>query len=539
MVSANKTQTQSHGTRRCFNCGSPEHIRPDCPKDPSKCNFCGDTGHIETFCLAKKSAAYKKEDQVKKEPSKDQDFRRQVTKRTGKPSKPPTRRQKVLQKVLARMAEAMLQDDDEDDPDNNEDEVNEDMYSDEDENIAYMMTLKKHVLALAAKEGQDTEIILDTGCNGAHVLQKEASSLVSDTRPSNKSVQGIGGVLQSESRGKLGNMGKALVVPKMEASLLSVMELVTNTGGSFHGDTQSMEILDSDGKVILTGHNRGDGFWKCTIEDVRQVACLLGNAADDDPDDPDEPDALINTQVEEPTIPTTVHVQHLTSQERQRATTARELCSRLSHPGTSALIRALDNGNYPDTNITSQDVRNAITLFGPCTACIEGKMKSDPTPKQSINPPAPTIGHTLHVDLIPLSKVSIGGNRFILFSVDEKSGFIKLVSLPSKNTPAICGALDSIVGVYASLGHRVQLIQHDHESNFIHCTTHVNLVLKAEMKSVAAAHHEKMAERNIQTLRARQRSLLAGSKYEMNPHLEAESFHAAAHGMNITPRKRS
>jgi hypothetical protein len=40
--------------RSCWNCGSEDHLKNECTKDPVKCKRCGKRGHLERFC---KSAA--------------------------------------------------------------------------------------------------------------------------------------------------------------------------------------------------------------------------------------------------------------------------------------------------------------------------------------------------------------------------------------------------------------------------------------------------------------------------------------------------
>jgi hypothetical protein len=54
--------------------------------------------------------------------------------------------------------------------------------------------------------------------------------------------------------------------------------------------------------------------------------------------------------------------------------------------------------------------------------------------KQSITPPAKEVGKHLHADLILLQNKTIGGNAFILFAVDEKSGYCSGVPIPKKKT---------------------------------------------------------------------------------------------------------
>ena len=46
---------EGRGKRRCFSCGSSDHVRSDCPKlKDRKCFVCGNSGHIASKCPDKK-----------------------------------------------------------------------------------------------------------------------------------------------------------------------------------------------------------------------------------------------------------------------------------------------------------------------------------------------------------------------------------------------------------------------------------------------------------------------------------------------------
>ena len=83
-------------------------------------------------------------------------------------------------------------------------------------------------------------------------------------------------------------------------------------------------------------------------------------------------------------------------------------------------------------------------MHGPCPHCIEGKMRLSKE-KTSISPPANEIGEHLHGDLIILRNKSIGGHNFILFLVDEKSGYCIGVPLGNKSKKSIEDAMIDIV----------------------------------------------------------------------------------------------
>jgi hypothetical protein len=79
----------------------------------------------------------------------------------------------------------------------------------------------------------------------------------------------------------------------------------------------------------------------------------------------------------------------------------------IRHPGFKALKRALDNGNYPDFHLTSQDVRNAKTLYGKCLACLEGIINAPPA-VASKSEPVKNVGEHLYADLIGFKAPAIG-----------------------------------------------------------------------------------------------------------------------------------
>jgi len=65
----------------------------------------------------------------------------------------------------------------------------------------------------------------------------------------------------------------------------------------------------------------------------------------------------------------------LSTHQAERAKEARELHNSLGHPGDKALSLALDNRNLLPVRVTSQELKNANLLLGPCFPCIQSKMR--------------------------------------------------------------------------------------------------------------------------------------------------------------------
>jgi hypothetical protein len=115
-----------------------------------------------------------------------------------------------------------------------------------------------------------------------------------------------------------------------------VRQLVKD-GRRFEGNEDEIKIYNSKGKLILIGKDHGDGFWSCHQSD------------------------LVKAYLERDS--------HYTAEDSERAMQAFELCEELGHCGDAAITSALDNGTFRECHLTSQDLRNAREIFGPCAAC--------------------------------------------------------------------------------------------------------------------------------------------------------------------------
>ena len=129
------------------------------------------------------------------------------------------------------------------------------------------------------------------------------------------------------------------MVKDATTNLLSLRELL-KCGDKFEGNKQSLKIFDVNGICILIAKDRGNGFWTCTRSEVQQLAASA---------------MVTNSTVSQPSY---------SAEERTRAKQAFGLCRLLGHPSDQALTRLLDCGNMLETEITSQDLRTARTLYG-------------------------------------------------------------------------------------------------------------------------------------------------------------------------------
>ena len=229
----------------------------------------------------------------------------------------------------------------------------------------------------------------------------------------------------------------------------------------------------------------------------------------------------------------------LTPAQVRRAYQARQLHNVLSHPSDKTLIDSLNNGVIIGTHLTSQDVRTAAAMLGPCLACKVGKTHKPPY-RESLDQPTTYIGEKIYCDIVPLdgcgcTDSAIGGYDNMLMTVDSYCNMLHLVPLKSKSTDNLIKAFDIILAEYTKNGHkpvgrRFEIIS-DSESDFKACNTALG------QRSVHLFHsppyqHNQRFERQMQTLKCRKRCLKAASPVALPVNLEGEVMRTAAYHLN-------
>jgi hypothetical protein len=227
----------------------------------------------------------------------------------------------------------------------------------------------------------------------------------------------------------------------------------------------------------------------------------------------------------------------LTAEERSRALEALQLCRLLRHPGDESVVNALNNGIFTTTHLTSQDLRNARAIYGPCSACREGKMLA-PTEPTSISEPSRGIGNKLHTDLIILKSKSIGGNTLILTTCDEKSSYIVGVPCVSKKEAVLKEAGLLTLIEFNSHGHTVKTIITDDEVSLATLKKCLG-PMQVAVEPTPAGLHEKRIESYIGTIKERRNAMVADLWYEVPSELECELYMDAIRWLNRLPNKNT
>ena len=547
-VQANKAEGRepTPNVNVCWNCGkSHPGTRKDCRQAKAKCTACGGLGHMTKYCPKGKndeergSTSPRKDGEKKSYAGVQQKGNGPQHEKKPKPTNKKLKRDKIRKVIKAQMTDMVeklmttydggehdidevdQEDDYEEEQDNNDDDDGEDhlygatniIFGDEGDessptNEVDTFRVGAMVSKFADPNGGDRKFKMDTACIGAHVC-RNPEVLESAKKRGNASVEGItGDSIETTHVGYLPGMdyevGRTVCAPKASSNLLCIKQLLKN-GGHFEGNFHKMTVYDAKGTVIAHGRDEGDGYWTHTI-----------------------PGEIVKANVAQ-------EGRYYNAEERSRAREAFQLCPLLGHPSDDNIIAMLDKGAVTGTHLTAQDFRNARAIHGPCLACLEAKMKEDPK-KTSLTPPATAVGQRLHMDLIPLKKVSLGGHTFILFSVDEYTGYHLAVPLKAKSKPEMFNAVRSMIAHYAQRQHKVTHICSDNEANFNSMKVELGL-LGVFHSGTPSGLHERRAERHIQTLKSRTRAMIAQLSYELPESLKCEAYLATIITNNRIPNK--
>ncbi len=156
--------------------------------------------------------------------------------------------------------------------------------------------------------------------------------------------------------GYMDPIGEANVAPGAKKGLISLV-ILANDGCTFKGDKENLVVWNKDGKKIihaLRDVNDEGSMWETSLQ------ALKGSMVSDVETN------LINLRENNDV--------HVNADMLQLTREMWDLHERLGHPSNDVLKVILDHRTSPDIRVTSRNVDNAERWFGPCTACLEGKM---------------------------------------------------------------------------------------------------------------------------------------------------------------------
>ena len=211
---------------------------------------------------------------------------------------------------------------------------------------------------------------------------------------------------------------------------------------------------------------------------------------------------------------------HYSAEVRRRAMAVKRIHDIMGHPNDAALGILFDSGAIHGCPYTSRDLRIMRKLIGPCVACIKAKTGA-PTDGKVINRwLASAPGERLCMDIYFMTVMSKRGKFTVipmLIVVDDYTGYLDVVHLPSKTTEAVKRALFGIIAFYNHYDYAVKEIRCDRENVFLSIRPYLlDHPQKAiELDAMGADQHEKTAERAIQTMRGALRTAKAACWYRV------------------------
>ncbi|CAN0349389.1 unnamed protein product, partial [Ectocarpus fasciculatus] len=219
-----------------------------------------------------------------------------------------------------------------------------------------------------------------------------------------------------------------------------------------------------------------------------------------------------------------------------RAAEAQKLHEAMNHPSDEALGKLLDNGDLLDCPLTSRDLHNARTIFGPCSKCIAGKATNHSNP-QSTSEPSHAPGELLHMDIVFINRGAKQKRLPFLLAVDDYTNYVMARRLPSKTTESVGTAMTAIMDAYAGLNLTVKRIRTDPENVFRSCEQIVNS-RGCQMEFTAVGQHERRVERYTRILKERVRIMINSQRYRLPPELFPYAVLDVAATLNMTPNSR-
>jgi hypothetical protein len=219
----------------------------------------------------------------------------------------------------------------------------------------------------------------------------------------------------------------------------------------------------------------------------------------------------------------------------QRAQRARELCKNLGHIGNKALKDGLRHGCYLEADVTVADVDTAQALLGPCPGCQAGKLTNSSSAPiiRTDHYKSDILDDILHADIFYVPGAH-GKTMSILLTVGEYTRYVQIGKLESKSKLDLENGWSTHIATFSKHGIKVSNIVTDNEVSITATRKYLSEKHQVELIQRASSTHEPMAERKIQHLKSRARSILSDPtrEYKIPARLYLHGYIWAVQGIN-------
>ena len=309
------------------------------------------------------------------------------------------------------------------------------------EMVVYVGTTANGVLEAHAGNhiNPSEKLYIDSACNDHLWNHSGGLTNLSSVKPVR--VKGITSDKKSVNHTGIHPVLKRVYVAEWASvSLISVPRLM-DEGCKLCCEGNDLTIWDKNKKVLLKASRDHTGLFFCQDKDIRAFG---GEIEDEEMEASKRRDEIAEEKLGVV----------FNANERMRAGQARDMHDSHGHMNQSAQGDACDHGVIEGVNLTRRDVDNSYKLFGPCVACIEGKMTKPEEPDSEKEPPR-GVGNTLYMDMFFHRNPTLGGYTLELICVDGFSGYIDHGATKNKTVGSVWGACEGIVSRFRAFGHKV------------------------------------------------------------------------------------
>ena len=410
------------------------------------------------------------------------------------------------------------------------------------ETIPYGGEIYAFTSGVSSSELNDTNSVkayIDTACNG-HLVPVTCMSNVKVEH--DVAVIGVNeGGLEITHSGFCNVLGGKGWAPRGTKYLVSMPQLDKIGCSSVTGGGK-MTVYDRKGKVMIVGSMNKSDMYECRIGHVTKKVAFNSEVDYEDVEPEVDGRAVeelnakvqdVSNNVESNVIPQ----KYMNTFLKERARQVRKMHSCLNHPGDKAFGDGLDNGCYPNTKLTSHDLKNAQVLLGECNACVEAKMVAAPEP-ESTSYHDDIVGSNWYSDLVPLPEKTVGGNTYMLVAIEGTVGYMIVSMLKHKSHEGVLEAALKIIAIINSYGHKLKTWVFDDEVVFI--SIFDDLRERGIIPSTTpAGSKNKAVEIKIKELKNKSRAMRVDLDYNLPKRLYGELYTAASNAINSVPNKKT
>ena len=202
-----------------------------------------------------------------------------------------------------------------------------------------------------------------------------------------------------------------------------------------------------------------------------------------------------------------------TADQINRTNEVQKLHYSLSHPSDENLIETLTNGVVIGTRLTAKDIKVYRNIFGPCPGCLAGKTTAPSYNKSQVVPPD-RVGEVVHVDIVPFSYETLGGNNYFLLILDDFSNNLHAIPMKHKTKNDLSIAFTKLINYFKSFDHTIKHIHSDSDPS-IKCLKDFLGDKNILLDPITPYQHEQKNERYKRTINDKMRSILFSITFKL------------------------